>query len=393
MGSSRKKEQHIAVFGESGSGKTVLVSSFLGATHEPAYVDRHHFRLVAEDVGQGQRLLQNYFKMRSSAEVPLANRFRAHTYRFALRLKEPEVDKSTKPMPFDAVSLVWHDYPGEWFEQDVSGPEEARRRVETFRSLLVSDVALLLVDGQKLLENAGNEERYLKALFANFSNGLLALRDDLLDDGKRLVVFPRIWTVALSKADLMPDMTASDFETLVIEKAADSLAALRETISGMVQASDALSVGEDFIILSSAKFDGESIRVEERIGLELLLPLAAILPFERHVSWAQKKELPGKVAQRLLGKSEVIGAAAVAAALLGVKATKLPGPFGKVTAIVSTFASKDTMTEAASLVGEKLREANRKAVEKRHVLTAILTQFKIDLERGEDEGILSRSHG
>lgn len=86
-------------------------------------------------------------------------------------------------------------------------------------------------------------------------------------------------------------------------------------------------------------------------------------------------------------------ASAVAAALLGVKAAKLPGPFGKVTAIVSTFASKDTMTEAASLVGEKLREANRKAVEKRHVLTAILTQFKIDLERGEDEGTLSRSQG
>lgn len=32
---NRVLEQHVAVFGESGSGKTVLVSSFHGATQEP----------------------------------------------------------------------------------------------------------------------------------------------------------------------------------------------------------------------------------------------------------------------------------------------------------------------------------------------------------------------
>ena len=32
-------EQHIAVFGESGSGKTVLVSSFYGATQEPEFLE------------------------------------------------------------------------------------------------------------------------------------------------------------------------------------------------------------------------------------------------------------------------------------------------------------------------------------------------------------------
>ena len=58
------------------------------------------------------------------------------------------------PKPFDALRLVWHDYPGEWFEEDVSGPEEAQRRVDTFKSLLGSDVAFLLVDGQRLLDNA-----------------------------------------------------------------------------------------------------------------------------------------------------------------------------------------------------------------------------------------------
>lgn len=33
----RVREQHTAVFGESGSGKTVLVSSFFGPTQEGSY--------------------------------------------------------------------------------------------------------------------------------------------------------------------------------------------------------------------------------------------------------------------------------------------------------------------------------------------------------------------
>ncbi len=74
----------------------------------------------------------------------------------------------------------WHDYPGEWFEQDVSGPEEARRRVDAFEALLGSDVALLLVDGQRLVENSGREQGYLKSLLSNFRNGLLSLKGDLL---------------------------------------------------------------------------------------------------------------------------------------------------------------------------------------------------------------------
>ncbi|MEV0716241.1 hypothetical protein, partial [Asanoa sp. NPDC050611] len=117
------------------------------------------------------------------------------------------------------MRLVWHDYPGEWFEQDVSGPEEGRRRVDTFRSLLRSDVALLLVDGQRLLGNAGEEERYLKSLLANFRNGLLSLKDDLLEDGKPIVEFPRIWIMALSKADLLPNLDVFKFRDLLVAKA------------------------------------------------------------------------------------------------------------------------------------------------------------------------------
>ncbi|KQS22362.1 hypothetical protein ASG05_01865 [Frigoribacterium sp. Leaf186] len=46
-------EQHIAVFGESGSGKTVLVSSFYGAAQEASFLKQSLYRVVADDIGQG----------------------------------------------------------------------------------------------------------------------------------------------------------------------------------------------------------------------------------------------------------------------------------------------------------------------------------------------------
>ena len=120
--------------------------------------------------------------------------------------------------PFDELRLAWHDYPGEWFTDDPSGPEERNRRSDTFLSLLRSDVALLLVDGQKLLDYADEEERYLKSLLGNFRQNLMRLKDDLLAENGPLVEFPRIWILALSKADLFPDWDVSTFR----DHAADS---------------------------------------------------------------------------------------------------------------------------------------------------------------------------
>ncbi|GAA1034832.1 ATP-binding protein [Virgisporangium ochraceum] len=377
---SRVLEQQVAVFGESGSGKTVLLSSFYGATQEPQYLQKSLFHVIADDIGQGARLHRNYLGMRDSARVPAATKFSATSYSFSVRLKDG-ADASTKARPFDALRLVWHDYPGEWFEQEVSGPEEAQRRTDTFRSLLGSDVALLLVDGQRLLDNAGEEERYLKSLFGNLRNGLLSLKDELLSDGRPLVEFPRIWIMALSKSDLLPAMTVYTFRDLLVEKACDDIDELRKVLAGLVEASDALSVGEDFVLLSSAKFEANRITVTERVGLELLLPLAAMLPFERHVRWAQAKQIPGKVAENLLS-----GAGALAIALIGRK-VKLPGPVGQLLSGIGP----GLVNEAARLAGDKLTKANADAMSRKEYLTATLTGFRLDLDRGEEEQILLRS--
>jgi hypothetical protein len=165
----RGREQHIAVFGEAGSGKTVLVSSFFGPTQEGSYANEL-WDLVADDTGQGNRLYQNYLGMRDRATAPLQTRFNATTYIFSVKLKGGG-NSAAKKQPFDTLRLACHDYPGEWFEESPSSEEEANRRIDTFRSLLGSDVALFLVDGQKLLDYHGEEERYLKSLMTNFRQG------------------------------------------------------------------------------------------------------------------------------------------------------------------------------------------------------------------------------
>lgn len=383
---NRALEQHIAVFGESGSGKTVLISSFYGAAQEPAFMKQSLFGVVAEQTSQGTRLHQNYLGMKNARRLPEPNRFAATSYSFAVKLKDAAEPKAMKGKPFDALRLVWHDYPGEWFEEDPSGPEEVQRRTDTFKALVASDVALLLVDGQKLLDHAGEEERYLKALFTTFRTGLAPLKDAMVDDAAPLVRFPRIWTIALSKSDLLPDLDVFALRDLVVEKVGGEIEELRKVIAGLVDGSDALSVGEDYVLLSSAKFAAGQIEVSERVGLDLVLPMAAVLPFERHAKWAKLANMPGKVVEHLLTSKLVTGAGAMAAAKILGK-VKVPGP----AAHLLSLLKGDHLSAALLLAGDKLKEINAEARLKEDNLTAVLTGFRMDLESGEADKVFLKS--
>ncbi|WP_027587466.1 TRAFAC clade GTPase domain-containing protein [Acidipropionibacterium thoenii] len=385
MKTVERVEQQIAVFGESGSGKTVLLSSFYGAMQEPSFLKESLFNVVADDTGQGVRLHKIYLGMRNSDKLPMGDRFRATSYSFTVKMKDFPQGASKKSQPFDAVHLVWNDYPGEWFDGDVSA-QVAERRVDTFRSLLGADVAFLLIDGQRILDNQGEEERYLKSVLGNFRNGLLSLRDDILENGERLVSFPRIWILALSKSDLLPDMDVYQFRDLMIERAADEIDALKEVIAGFVEASEALSIGEDFMLLSSAEFEPGKIEVTKRVGVELILSLAAMLPFERHVRWIREHALPGKVVARLLE-----GAPSVAAAISGKRAVerlKLPAKFGEIGKVLKLAA---ILYPVAMVAGDRLRKFNEKARSQCDSLGAVLTGFKMDIENGERENVFIKS--
>lgn len=386
---SRTLEQSVAVFGESGSGKTVLLSSFYGAAQEPKFLKESLFRVVADDIGQGSKLHRNYLGMKDEDRAPAPDRFSQKRFSFSIKLRNSPNPKASKSNHFDALRLVWHDYPGEWFEHGVSSAEEGQRRVDTFRTLLSSDVAIFLVDGQQLLNFAGEEERYLRSLFGNFRNALLSLKDDLLVDGAPLAQFPRIWMMGLSKVDLLPEIDVYKFRDLLIGKAGDDIDELRRTLEGFVEGQTAFSIGEDFVLLSSAKFEATKIDVDKRVGVNLILPLAAILPFERHVRWARNKRLPRQVAETLVGRG-AYWANALAAALTNSR-LRLPGPLGLVQTLVGAALSAGAVDQALTLAESRVREINKEAIEKHNYLTATLTGFRLELDRKEQEKILLRS--
>ncbi len=389
------REQHIAVFGESGSGKTVLVSSFYGAMVDPStFPPNPSFDVHADDTAVHNRLHRNWLCMRDDATTPLPTRFEATPYYFSVKFRSVD-NAASKKRPFDNLRLVWHDYPGEWLEQDPTSEEESNRRVDTFRSLMRSDVALVLVDGQKLLDAAGEEERYLKSLFSNIRTNLLRLSDQLLENGKPLDEFPRIWITALSKADLFPDWSVEKFRDLMVKKAADEIAALESTIRDMVTVPDALSVGEDFVKLSSAKFDLSSttpdpvaIKVSERVGINLVLPIVSMLPLQRRVQWSERMEIPRRVLEGLADGADTLAAVLIGETGAGLAVARLGESFG-----VASFGVKAAalVLRGAKLVGPELNKINEEAKEKQDFLRAALSQFRLDLDQGVEERLLIRS--
>lgn len=385
----RVLEQHIAVFGESGSGKTVLLSSFYGLMREKQTQARTRLDVVADDAGQGDRLLSYYLGMSREGRAPAGNRFASIPHSFTAHLDHQQGSKSGAK--YDGIRLIWHDYPGEWFHNSASGPTEEGLRAETFQKLLASDVALILVDGEKLAKNVGHESEYLKLLFTNVRNGLLPVVDELLNSGKPLARFPRIWMFALSKSDVLPNVEVTDFRDMVVLGAAHEVDQLRKLLERVVLGKDALSVGEDFVLLSSARFTPGAIEVAHRIGVDLLMPIATVLPLRRFLRWAEFRTLQGKVAETLLGHASA--AAAVAVVLVGFlgRFAKLDGPIGKIAGLISSAISKEMIDQLVKLAGDKLREANVDAVAKGDYLRAALTQFGIDLEDGEKRSILLRS--
>ncbi len=388
---AKVRVQDIAVFGESGSGKTVLASSFYGPSQEKSF-SNGLWDLVADDAGQGNRLYQNYVGMRDYATAPALTRFAGTTYYFSVKLKGAG-DAKAKKQPFDILRLAWHDYPGEWFEEEPSSEAEAHRRVATFRSLLRSDVALLLVDGQKLLDYKGEEERYLKSLLTNIRQGLLRLKEDLLAGDGPLTDFPRIWIIALSKADLFPEWDVYAFRDLVIWNATEHIDLLRGTLKEFVVAPEALSMGEDFMLLSSAKFELSSagpepmeIDVTKRVGIDLILPVSSLLPLEHLVQWQEKIKIPMKVL-------DTLGDGALANVLISGMSFGL----AKVVAMLPTVgpfaskAAKPALAAALKMAESQLRQVNAQAREKHDYVTATLTQFKLDLDQGETDRLLIRS--
>lgn len=146
--------QHVAGIGQRRRGRTVHLSSFYGATQPPKYAKEGRIRVVADDIGQGDRLHRDYLRMRDSARLPALTKFAPTSYPFSVRFGDRSDATAARRRQPDSLRLVGHDYPGKRPEPDASGAEAEQRRTVTFESLLGSDITLLMVDVQRLLDNS-----------------------------------------------------------------------------------------------------------------------------------------------------------------------------------------------------------------------------------------------
>ena len=377
--------QEIAVFGESGSGKTVLVSSFYGAMLEPSVSSSSSFSITASDTKQGMLLHQNYLGMKKAA-VPQTTRFNAKSYDF---LVKPSKDgpAGEGDIPIDILRVVWHDYPGDWFEQESSSSTEEARRIGLFKALLGSDVALILIDGQKLLDNAGREASYLKSVFANLRTTFLRLEDSILEDGKKLKRFPRIWVIALSKADLLPDLDVFGFRDLVVGSAAEDVGEFQTVLERFVEQPKALCIGQDFVRLSSAQFEPEKIDVSQRIGLDLVLPIAAIFPIDRLLDWMSRGLFARKMAARLIQPVYRLSKALRRIVKDDKQDSTAAEPSDSLDWLNLLAPILDVFVDQSR---EALVEMNRKAQEDKKYMEEILTEFKLRLDDGENQRVICR---
>ncbi|WP_167143978.1 hypothetical protein [Canibacter zhoujuaniae] len=395
-------EQHIAVFGTARSGKTTLLSAFYGITQEAGYLRDKPYTVVPSNHGEAAELKRNYTKVRDSGAFPeVTDRLGAHEHRFSVFLRNDittglfgrtrEITPTKNSKPFAAMQLVWHDYPGEWLEELPTDEAERAKRISTLKTMLTAQVALLLIDGQKLADHTGNEGSYLREALSTYNRALVDARDDILENGKQLLKFPRIWVIGLSKADLLPDVTAAQLRKLILRHASDEIAALHETIKTYAKVDKALSVGEDYLLLSTHPDTLQQITTDSHKGrgrsnlpngLEILLPLAAVLPFERHMKWAKRLALPAPLTSML-----VQGASFAALALFSGKIKVLPAPLRWAFSLLGSAGVERGIRYA----GDRLKETTEGSKQRSKVLELALDNFQREIEKAEANGVLLHS--
>ncbi|MFW8623053.1 hypothetical protein ACOI1A_03715 [Corynebacterium glutamicum] len=98
-------DQQIALFGQSGSGKTALLCSFYGTSRESSQEDVKLFEISAED-DRHTELMRLYLGMRDDSLFPPTNRFESKNTVFSLKQKGVPIKEARKA---DQVRVTWND--------------------------------------------------------------------------------------------------------------------------------------------------------------------------------------------------------------------------------------------------------------------------------------------
>ena len=386
IGRALAYEQHIAFFGEEGSGKTTLLNVFYGKQQEFKFIRENGYSLLAEDSGQGKTLLDGYNQLKDAGSLN-ATRLYSQSYSF---LVKPAFEPKRKGV----LKIVWHDYPGEWLSgRNKPSAAEDQRKIETFRALIKSDVAFILIDGQRLKEQGGG---YIKSVFSQLKDELIRLKDRMAND-LPLKYFPRVWTICLSKADLFAEWKISDFKGEVLKFASDEIESLRVVLGQFVKHPEKMDFPSSYLLLSSAKYDPNTLKLVdwgETVGVDCIAPISILAPILSVIKWANVKEVGSGTVRSVLRVgadlcSSLSSWAPVVAAWLATMVCWIPfvGKPSSAVLLLSGFLVKAVLDSAALIMkggAVGLQNMKEKAKAKKDSLSYVVAAFQGKLQECRD---------
>lgn len=252
----------LAFLGESGAGKTCLLSSFYGRLAEGSFNEKLGYRLAAIDTAQDVELTSKFNGILSTGHAKSTPNFKTYDFNFKL------ASLGSTPL-----KIRWFDYDGALWRSNLT--TAARKEdIQELTKLLESQVAFVLVDGDQYCRY---RKSYAKNFLGLFQRQLERHLEYMKEHGLPLKEYPKDWIITLTKADLYTELaSAEQFAEQLNSDGASELKLLWDTIKQITG-----ETGEEptfkYLILSAFSYKNQQeIDRDQEIGLRQIIPISLV---------------------------------------------------------------------------------------------------------------------